>query len=1400
MARAAQHHGSSSAELRVRLLGPFAVTVAGRSAGPWPRPSARRLCELVMVSPGRRVSRDLACEELFPGRDPRAAARSLSKALSMARAALAELGEPASSLLEADLDHIWVSPGVQVDADMQAAALHAGLGMAPGRSRDDTLTGALAEAAELLANEPYTSWAAGPRDRLESLRREARFALARDRTKGAGHASAEAVLAAWRDCFEHDPASEEAAGALIRAYSARGQRELAAATYERCSAALEALGLRVSPSLAAVYATATAASLATPLPAATLTLANRAVASPAVASPAVASPAVASPAVANTDWARPAVASPAVANTDWASPAVASPAVANTDWASGANGVAAGPTAVFATAAAAATASPPGGEAALALREELRTVSVLFAEVAVPDGLTRKLGPEGLRQVIGGFLAAVIAEVEALGGIVTSVSGYGMQAMFGAPTAHEDDPERAARAAFRAFAATATAAGSDAPKLRIGIESGPAVLGPVGGGTRVEYAPTGEVVRIAAALQSSARPGAALVGPVTRAATDHLFSWGPDENVQLGHDSTPVAAAYLGEPTPSAGGRSRRLGGSGALVGRDHELAVLDTALRDAVKGRGSLVLLTGEPGLGKTRLVRECRNRFMAFVGAGTGRLPSWLEGRCTSYSATTPYALYQQLVGSWAGAAPDRGEPVLRPALERALVATLGDAAQLPVLVRMMGLASEPLPASSGPAGRMGPEELQRATFSVLCSVVKRLAAAGPTVIVLEDLHWADPTSLRLTRRLAGLAAERSLLILATSRPDAAVVEASLGPAGIGDVPVHQIRLGPLPPAAELELARSLIGATIGQDVLDQVLASVDGNPLFLEEQLSSLLETGTLVRKRGIWRLRGAARIPVPQVLERLIRSRVDLLTPAAQEVIRTASVIGTGLTSPLLAAVSETGTLAAALDELCARDLLQEIGGEKQEFRFRHVLIQEATYAGLLQSERRRLHGRTAWALEALCECRLAENAAVIGRHFAAAGETEQALRYLEMAGDHATDVFANDEAISSYRGALEIADSQPAGDETVAGTVMRLCAKLANVLWRTAQRAEAREAFRQALRFSGGADAVQRAHLLTRLGRLEMADFDCAAAAAAFDAAADLLGDRPDCSDLAAADQWLELVVDGRAGLHVSLRQPDLALASLETARPVLEAVGSPDRKYSFYQFLALQRVIRNGLLVDGDDVACMRLSLAAAAAGSEEKDVGYATYFIGWFLLATGELAEAQRQLTAALTIADRVGEALLRGESLVALTMTAIRRRDVAAVRTFAPQAMEACEVTGSPPLVDAARAGLAWLAWQDGRNDDVIRLAAQASGHAPTVMAEAALSRAVLLFSLIAAHLAADQADEAVTAARELLERAQPRLADEVRSPLAAASMARDSGELGLAGDQLRAALAAASDLTYW
>jgi adenylate cyclase len=1313
-----------------RLLGEFAITAGDRTAGPWPRPSARRLCALLLVSTDRRVTRDLACEELFPRLEPRTAARSLSKALSMARAALAELGEPGGALLGADLTHLWLSPEIVVDADTQADGLRAGLALTPGRERDDALADALTADSELLPGEPYADWADRARDRLNSLRQEGRLVLARDRSKGAGRSGPEDVTAAWLACLDHDPACEEAAGALVRGYLAQGRPEQAARVFERCRAALEELGLRISPSLERVYATAIAAR------------------APAPQAPA-------------------------------ASSAPSSPASP-------------------------AAAVPPAGVKRSAAREERRPVTVLFAEVAAPAGLAGTLGLEALRDLVGGSLATVIAQVEAFGGTVTSVSGRGLQAMFGAPEAHEDDPERAVRAAYRAVSATAaaaTAVGASAAEaaqglgLRIGVESGPAVVGPIGDGARVEYAAFGDAVSVAAALQSAARPGSILVGPATRAATAHLFSWGPAEEVTLAADAKPMAAAYLDAPLARAADRRPRLGGQAPLAGRRTELRMLDIALREAVAGRGHVVVLTGEPGIGKTRLVQESRKRFIAWVGAGSARRPLWLEGRCASYASATPYGLYRQLIASWIGVALDEPPARIRAGLAAALTRLLGNTNLLTPLASLIGL---PERAPEATPGRTSPEEVQRQVFAAVRTLVARFAAVAPTVLVLEDLHWADPTSLRLTAELAELAKDRPLLLIATSRPGAHALP-----------PAREIRLRPLAADAAEALATSLLGK-VGPQVLAAALASADGNPLFLEERLAEMLEAGTLVEDQGTWRLREPATPPLPQLLERLVRSREDRLSPPAVDAIRAAAVLGTRFTAGLLAAMLGTTpeSLAPVLTELTASDLVHHAENSRTAFLFRHALIQEATYLALLRAERRDLHARAARAIEAAAAGRLAEVAAILGRHYAIAENADRAVHFLELAGDHATDAFANDEAVASFREALAV--TERAGDELAAAAV-QLNAKLANVLWRTARRHEARDAFHAALRLASAGprplDPVLRAHLHTRLGRLEMHEKRHARAAAAFDAAQALLGadaGRVDATDDAATDQWLELMIDGWASMHLWCLELDLALAVLEQVRPVLEAHGSPARKSAFYRFWTLQKLLRNRLRVDEEDLANLRAAIAVAEHSGEDrdKDVGYATDFLGWALWLRGDLAAAAEVETRALNLAERIGETVLLDLALMTLTSIALRRHDTEAVRALLPRAYEATKKVGAQfdGRIAANMSAAAWLAWQDGRPDEVLRLAAEIESLDLTNVGSAAMHGWTYLFPVLAVRLAAGATAEAVAAARRIIDPSQQLLPDDLASALAAGCASWDEGDPVRAARHLTEALDLARARAYF
>jgi class 3 adenylate cyclase/tetratricopeptide (TPR) repeat protein len=1295
---------------RATLLGPFSVTRGDVTAGPWERPSARRLLQLVLVSPGRRIGREAASEALFPQLRPDAATRSLNKAISLARRALESLGEGASATLFTDRGLLRAdTPALVLDLEVQESGLRSGLSMNAGPNRDQVLRFALENECVLLEDEPYAAWALVRREALEALRQEARLTLARDRLRGYGRSEPAELIRAWESCFSHDPTCEEAANALIRAYRAQRRPALAINTYRRCREALEGLGLRASLALETVRP---------PPPA----------------------------------------------------PGLSRPSVAE--------------------------ANQPG--------QELRLVSVLFAELSAPGGRSEKLDPEEMRDFVGRSIADLITQVEALGGTVTSISGAGLSAIFGAPQSHEDDPERALLAALRSVSITCTDNGL--ATVRIGLETGPAVVGMIGAGSTAQYGAVGEVVGIAAALQSVARPGSVLVGPTTRTAAEGLFQWGPSEEVVVSSAAKPLRAVYVDRRTarPSGEVGRRRLAGSAPLAGRVDELSELEAALRGTTAGKGEVVVLAAEPGLGKTRLVQECRKLFMAWVGAGTARLPLWLEGRATSYLSTTPYSLYQQTLLAWLGVTLEEGEEVVRAALERAVKATYGakvNTPELGLLSRVIGLG--PGPAASNLA-QFDPEALRKATFAAVSSLVARLVSHGPTVLALEDLHWADPTSLLLTQELASLTQGRPLLFLLTRRPepDHGVSRLETFLAATARVSLRVVRLMPLTSDAERELTRSLVGTTAGQAVLDIVQRGVGGNPLFLEERLSSMMETGALVINHGRWELGKTDDREVPHALERLVRSRIDRLGRDARQVIRAASVLGSEVNLSLLEALCDPDQPGRALGELCEADLLQPVSNTSEPtFRFRHALVQDAIYWGLLRSERRHLHGQTAWAMEVLSKGRLQEVAAVLGRHFSTSGELERALHYFEAAGDYAMGVFANEEAEASFRSGLATIEELAVGTEELTTAAVRLWAKMAELFWRKADVDLGCDALREAIRIAGPQNALRQAGLYTRLGRLAMRHRRFAEAQAAYEAAEALLQTEADNQDEEWAEAWLEVMVDGRAALHILLHEPALTRRALELAWPVIQKWGGPVRSSQYFHFAGWERAGAMRYRVDEEVVANFRQGLVKAREGGDENYVGWGHERLGLYLMLHGDLDEAQEELARALVIADRMGHVTMRAKTLLALAATALRGHNVEAVRTLTPTAMAAWERAGQLELLGSAsvKAVQAWLAWQDNRPLDVVRLADEVLQLSGSDLGEDIHTNWVFLWPLVAVHLHAERVAEAVAASRLMLDPSQQQLPDELESILQAASAAWDRGREDIAAASLAEALKLARELRY-
>ena len=277
-----------------------------------------------------------------------------------------------------------------------------------------------------------------------------------------------------------------------------------------------------------------------------------------------------------------------------------------------------------------------------------------------------------------------------------------------------------------------------------------------------------------------------------------------------------------------------------------------------------------------------------------------------------------------------------------------------------------------------------------------------------------------------------------------------------------------------------------------------------------------------------------------------------------------------------------------------------------------------------------------------------------------------------------------------------------------------------------------------------------------------------------------------------------MMIDGRADVHVMRLEPDRALEVLEAARPVLEAHGTPARRYVFDRLYTQQRLIRNRFLVDDADLTRLRSSIQMAEHTGEDKDLGYATHFLGWALWLHGDLPEARRELQRGHDMAERMGETFLRAVSLLWLTLTALRQHDTEEVRVLLPRAAAAVGNADTP--LAGVLACQAWLAWQDGCPDDVMRLADELVHAELTTVGVAAAFQWVYLFPLIAARLGAGMVKEAVTAARQLLDPAQQALPGDLTAALEAASEAWDHGEPGLAGQHLESALRLARDRDYF
>ncbi|HEX2303366.1 MAG TPA: adenylate/guanylate cyclase domain-containing protein [Gaiella sp.] len=656
----------------------------------------------------------------------------------------------------------------------------------------------------------------------------------------------------------------------------------------------------------------------------------------------------------------------------------------------------------------------------MAQADELRPVTVLFSDIVGSTALGERLAPEEVKALVGECVSRMSRAVEEYGGFVQAYAGDGICAYFGVPTAHEDDPERAARAALRILAVVGEYArdieaawGIADFNVRIGVNSGQAAVGTVGGADPQPVA-LGDATNVAARLQASAMPGTIVVGDATAQHLGTRFVLEPIGEISVRGRSKLVAASRL------IAAADARPAPPGVLVGRDEEVSRLLAVMRELDSGRGRVMFLTGDAGIGKTRLLGELRE----MAGVDT----TWLERHCPSYGGELLYWPFAEILRSWLGVHDGEAEIAVRTKARAKLGALLGPRLPdvLPALGRLLAVKLEPEQESR--VRELSPEGLAAELHRAYRTWVEALAGQGPVALALEDVHFADRCTRELAEDLLDVTDRAPLLLVFTSRPDPSSEGSRLRLRVLADYShrADEVALTPLRESSALAYLRVLMPG-LDDSARQVIVERAEGNPLYLEELLGALVDGGGLERPQETWTLTVKAASLLPPALENLLVARIDRLPEGARRLAQVAAVVGRTFPVRILGRVADSDDVESDLAVLFRADVVRELRRYPElECSFRHGLLQEAVLSTMTAARLQELHGRVAAAIEELLAPALDEYLELVAHHYARSQDFPKALDYLERAGDKAAALDARDQAAELWRRARKVAARM--GDE------------------------------------------------------------------------------------------------------------------------------------------------------------------------------------------------------------------------------------------------------------------------------------------------------------------------------------------------------------------------------------
>ena len=653
---------------------------------------------------------------------------------------------------------------------------------------------------------------------------------------------------------------------------------------------------------------------------------------------------------------------------------------------------------------------------------ERKTITALFADLKGSTALIEGLDPEDARAIIDPALQLMMDAVHRYDGYVAQALGDGIFALFGAPIAHEDHPQRALYAALRMqeemrrYSDESRLKGGIPLQMRVGINTGEVVVRSIRkDDLHTDYVPVGHSTNLAARMEQMATPGTIVISEYTRKLTEGYF----DLKALGAADIKGVDEPLKVYEVRGAGPLRTRLQvsarrGLTRFVGRHSEMEQIQQALAQAKEGHGQIVGVMGEPGLGKSRLFYEFK------LTSQSGCLV--LEAFAVSHGQASPYLPLIELLKEYFQIEPSDDERTRKEkvngkvlTLDRSLEETL------PYLYSLLGIEDE-----QSSLQQMDAQIRRQRTFEGLKQLFLRESLNQPLLLVFEDLHWIDTETQGFLDTLSESVASAKLILLVNYRPE---YRHEWGTKTY----YTQLHLAPLGAGEAEELLTFLLGSDASLQALKPlILEKTEGTPFFMEEVVQTLAEDGGLSGERGHYRLETApTELHISPTVQGVLAARIDRLTAAEKGLLQQLSVIGRQFPVSLVkAVVSQTeDELHQILASLQAREFLYEQPAfPESEYLFKHALTQDVAYGTVLQEQRKTLHERTGHAMEGLYRTSLSDHYSDLAHHYSRGGNAEKAVEYLGLAGHQAVQRSANDEAIGHFTTAIELQQTLPDSPE------------------------------------------------------------------------------------------------------------------------------------------------------------------------------------------------------------------------------------------------------------------------------------------------------------------------------------------------------------------------------------